>query len=71
MSFRRDGDRVTIELTTEQYHTLLLQLGYAMGAASARGESTDPHLRLVNAINEGNPNWTPYAVEPELDANTS
>lgn len=59
---KRTPEGVTIELTSDQFDSLLLQLGYAAGAATLRGEPLHRFLRLVNAINEGNPDWTPYEV---------
>lgn len=53
---------VLIELTMDQFHRLLIHLGEAAGAAAGRGEDITPYLRLANTINEGNPNWTPYAI---------
>jgi hypothetical protein len=64
MSYRREGDTVTITLTVDQSESLMLVLGFALGRALSqpilRPESI---LRLTNAINEGNPNWTPYKVD--------
>jgi hypothetical protein len=54
-----NGERVFF---ADQYDPSFVS--YAMGAASERGEDLRPHMRLANAINEGNPNWTPYEVKP-------
>lgn len=62
---------MVINISVDEYHSLLLALGYAIGAAENeyfQGASDwarmynrrDMWLRLANAINEGNPNWTPY-----------
>lgn len=59
MSYRRDGDIVTIELTATQFNGLLMLLG----ASAADPRFQRMSLHLANAINVGNPDWTPYAVE--------
>lgn len=52
-------DIVTITLTADQFQTLLIMLG----AATETGVVGQTEaLRLVNAINGGNLNWTPYDV---------
>lgn len=73
MSYKREGDRVTIEISVEQYLSLMLVLGSATGALQRRAGwlgAVDPRavLRLANAINEGNPNHRPYEVKAsEID----
>lgn len=74
---RREGGRVVIEISEEEFSGLLLMMGYAIGAAESENiqeksawareyNQRDAWLRLANAINEGNPNYTPYAVpEPK------
>ena len=71
---RREGGRVVIEISSDEFHSLLLCLGYATGAASRRfgGDVpsrdrmlADSWFRLANSINEGNPHWTPYGVPEE------
>lgn len=56
-----------IRLTSDQFDSLLLGIGYAAGAAMGDGNRAmfGSLLRLANAINEGNPRWTPYNVERE------
>jgi hypothetical protein len=64
MSYKRHDDHITLELTADEFAGLLLALGYAAGAAHGRGEVKMFYgwLRLVNAINDGNPDFTPYAI---------
>lgn len=57
---RREGDRVLIDISKDEYLELLLMLGYAIGAASRPFQKS--WLRLVNSINEGNPQFTPYEI---------
>jgi hypothetical protein len=51
-----------VELTREEHDTLLMMAGIATGAAL---RDNMPHmavsfLRLINAVNRNNPDWTPY-----------
>lgn len=59
----RDGGRVYIELSEDDFGALLFCLGMAWTAAArvdqARGEAV---LRLTNEINANNPNYVPYEV---------
>jgi hypothetical protein len=61
---RREAGRVVIEITPDEYSGLLVLLGYAIGSAEDRGEDAASWWRLANAINEGNPDYTPYAIPP-------
>jgi hypothetical protein len=50
------------ELNAEEFETLLIMCGYATGAAAEKGDSffVDRFLRLVNKLNECNPQFVPY-----------
>lgn len=63
---RRENGRVLIDISTDDFNSLLLCLGYATGAARDKA-TRNAWLRLANAVNEGNPDWTPYDV-PEQSA---
>ncbi len=54
----------TFAYPEEKFQAMLLALGWATGEAhrSDNREKAHEWLRLANAINEGNPNWRPYAV---------
>ncbi len=66
MAYKREGDTVFLTMTVDQYELLLLALGYATGAASKDGSSFFwTFVRLVNELNEGNPNFTPYELPPD------
>lgn len=55
------------ELSTDDYETLLLMCGYAVGSAFRIGERAQGYcfLRLTNKLFENNPNFTPYAIPVE------
>lgn len=62
MSMKRDGELVHITVTYDEFEVLLLALGIAYGACKRTDlpVSAARLVHLANAINEGNPNWTPY-----------
>lgn len=62
--FTRENGKVQITLSGEEYNSLLLMTGYAAGAAESGGHEgiRNSWLKLANAINEGNPDWTPYEI---------
>jgi hypothetical protein len=66
---------VTITMTRDDWEAVLLRLGMAAAhVAHVRPDVPERaaapgllsrHLALMNRINAGNPNWTPYAVPEE------
>jgi hypothetical protein len=58
---------MTIELTHDEFDTLLLMCGYAAGAAFDKGDRRlcNGFITLANAINRDNPRWIPYQIPPE------
>jgi hypothetical protein len=61
MSIEKFPDRVVITLDREQFDLLLMTLGFAAGRACAerRRDFATAIIALTNAVNEGNPDWTP------------
>jgi hypothetical protein len=63
---RSVSDNVVIELTCDEFDSLLIMMGYAAGAASScDSQLLTSFLRLANAVNRNNPRWTPYAMPDE------
>lgn len=62
--FRRENGRVYLDLSEDDFDALLLTLGYAAGAARDERDMR-LSLRVANAVNEGNPQWTPYALDDD------
>jgi hypothetical protein len=60
--FTRQNDRIIIDISEDEFDSLLIALGYAIGARSTHEPLPYGWLRLANSINEGNPNWTPYKL---------
>lgn len=56
-----------IELTEEQFQTLLFVTGYATGAAFRDGlpRLAYRYVQLINEINKDNPKFIPYAIPAE------
>ena len=60
-------ERVTLDMPRATYEYLLIALGYYTGAihASFGDPAVYRALALANELNEGNPDWTPYAIPEE------
>lgn len=65
MTYTKDGEKVTIEMTHEDYETLLLMLGAATGAVHDEG-SFYGFLKFVNELNRTNPRFTQYEIPAEF-----
>jgi len=66
MPYSEQDGQVVLTMTREDYQRILLALG-AWVAAMHRPfepERTFELLEFVNRLNEGNPNFTPYQVNP-------
>lgn len=61
MSYREENGQVIITMSREDYQRVLMLLG--AGAASEKIISWNKSCALMNRLNEGNPNYTPYQVE--------
>jgi hypothetical protein len=66
MSFQKISDgifpaSVQITLTEDEYSLLLFLMGMAIAALDVPTMHHDA-VRLVNSMNEGNPEFTPYGV---------
>jgi hypothetical protein len=66
VSWKREGDVVTLTLTKKQFDQVLLALRIATGQAEGSPEA-HTWFRLSNAVNKGNPNWKPYEVASTED----
>ncbi len=60
---KRENGRVLIDISEDEFETLLIVIGYAVGARSLGEPLPHSWISLTNAVNEGNPRWTPYQVE--------
>lgn len=56
VSYTRDGDRVTLTLSVDDWDALLIAV------ASTPVMGLWRKTELANRLNEGNPAWTPYEI---------
>jgi hypothetical protein len=68
MSMKRENGRVVIDISDADYKMLLIALGMAMAVSLGDDERVALIVRLANTINEGNPDWTPYALSSPAPA---
>jgi hypothetical protein len=68
MSYSQDGDRVTLELSRDDYDYLLVLLGMALPAikTSLGREAFIAAIALLNRLNEGNPGFDPYQIPESI-----
>lgn len=64
MSWQKTADRkIVITLTEDEWSDLLLALTFASVEALIRNRTSWPRVaRLINEVNNGNPDWEPYEV---------
>ena len=59
-------DHVTVEFTYDDWALLMMCLGYSLGAAAPKDQPFFwVAVKFVNALNQGNPKFTPYEVPAE------
>lgn len=63
MTYQTDGETVTLTMSREDYNFLLMALGMATGIASR--DQMWGIVSLVNQMNAGNPDFTPYDIPPD------
>jgi hypothetical protein len=59
--FTKTSEGVRVDLTRDEFDKLLVALGIATGALSRIGD-TIWLVKLINAVNDGNPDFVPYEV---------
>lgn len=64
MSYSEENGQVVLRMSREDYVALLFLLSGASRMALQQGK-IDSILELMNRLNEGNPNYTPYQVKRE------
>jgi hypothetical protein len=60
-----DAAGATVVFTKDDWDELMMLLGFALGSAGWDPDFLRMSLRFVNAINLGNPAFTPYEVPAE------
>jgi len=67
MSYHEENGQVVLTMSRDDYDAVLIRLGIAAGYLSQQRDD-DAFRRtcaLLNRLNEGNPHYIPYEVEPE------
>lgn len=59
MSYREENGQVILTMSREDYHLLNIVIGAAFRWSRGR-KFCVMTLRLLNRLNSGNPNYTPY-----------
>jgi hypothetical protein len=62
MAYREENGQVVLTMSREDYERPLISLGYYTGGVLQRGGKINDLLALMNRLNDGNPNYTPYEV---------
>ena len=66
MSYREENGQVILTMSRDDFERVLMRLGAATGLAIQRSanlaETLYDELALLNRLNEGNPNFTPYKL---------
>jgi len=70
MTFTRENENVTLEMTVREYKYLLLMLGYAIGAAFGQKDKpmADSMLNFVKDLAGTDPDFTPNTIPEEYDS---
>ena len=66
MKYTREGDRVTLEMSVDDWENLLIYMGYVTGTMKPCSRRFWEAINFVNEINKSNPNFTPYEIPKEF-----
>lgn len=61
MSYHEENGQVVLTMSKEDYEKVMFRLGKTAGQTHWR--YIDQEFALLNRLNSGNPNYTPYQVE--------
>jgi hypothetical protein len=66
--YTEDGDRVTLEMSRDDFERLLFIMSSACGAALVQGDRKQFYswLDFANKINTTNPRWTPFEIPSDV-----
>lgn len=76
MTYTKQGDRVFLEMSQEQYLLLLYMIGFATGSLDITNREDRKRFRrwieFVNELNTGSdPNFTPYEIPEAPEAHNN
>ena len=61
--YSESGDQVILTMSRDDYNYVLFALGMATGSSYDLPERQKALIELTNRLNQGNPNFTPYATD--------
>jgi hypothetical protein len=66
ITYRREGDKVTLEFNRKEYDEMLMMIGYMAGVAWRAGdpEMFREWIKFANRMNRTNPDLKPYEIPP-------
>jgi hypothetical protein len=62
VSYSEQNGQVVLTMSKEDYAAIIFALGMSAGQSMKDGRDLTGHLALLNRLNEGNPDYTPYQV---------
>ena len=65
MSYSEQDGQVILTMSREDYDIVLMALGAFTALTWNKGKDDGRMFVLLNRLNSGNPNYTPYQVEAE------
>lgn len=67
MPYSRDGEKITLTMTSDEYSQLLFMLGVSACESNKPGDRTIfyRYNAFMNHLNAGNPDFTPYEIPEE------
>ena len=61
--YREENDQVILTMSRKDHENLIYFLGFAAGLTHRPPQDV---FELLNRLNQGNPNYTPYQVTPDV-----
>lgn len=68
MAWRKEGDKVVVEISEAEFEALLYEIGVTARMAMQQKQARLfwSCLAFANRLNEGNPDWRPYEIPPDI-----
>jgi|GEM_PF-4737671 len=66
MTFAREGERVILDMATEDYNQLMVILGYVAGSKVEDEAMFYQIIAFVNRMNRTNDEYIPYVIPDEF-----
>jgi hypothetical protein len=63
LSYREENGQVVLSMPVQEYEHLMICLGIATAVMERLGIPVGGMLRVINRLNEGKPDYIPYAVQ--------